>query len=151
MQLSFRERQLKDIETLLDIRASTRDNAITRERLAELGITRESSMQSMENPNIKCFVCEHNSKVIGFCMGNAENGEVQVLAVLPTYEGSGIGKKLLSLVVEWLRAFNPPRIWLGASPRSDLRSHGFYRALGWQATGERDSHGDEALVLIDRK
>jgi GNAT superfamily N-acetyltransferase len=129
MHLIYRESEPLDIERLFKIRAATRDNAILRERLAELGITPESTIKSFASPLYKCFVCADGSTVVGYCAGNAASGEVQVLAVLPEYEGIGIGKRLLSLIVGWLRTFNPPRIWLGASPRSELRSHGFYRAL----------------------
>jgi GNAT superfamily N-acetyltransferase len=72
---------------------------------------------------------------------------VLVLAVLPAFEGRGIGKTLLSLAVDWLRSFRPTRIWLGASSDPRTRSHGFYRALGWRSVGRRDTHGDEVLEL----
>lgn len=44
--------------------------------------------------------------------GNAATGEVLTLSVLPTYEGLGIRRRLLSLVVDWLRAEGAKRIWL---------------------------------------
>ena len=80
-------------------------------------------------------------------MGESDRGEVLVLAVLPEYERQGIGKSLLSLVVDWLRSFNPTRVWLGASPNPETRAYGFYRALGWRPIGETDTNGDEILVL----
>src|SRR4029077_12508496 len=79
--------------------------------------------------------------------GRPATGEVLVLAVLPQFEGRGIGKTLLSLAVNCLRSFKPTRIWLGASSDPGTRSHGFYRALGWRPVGEKDTHGDEILVL----
>jgi GNAT superfamily N-acetyltransferase len=38
------------------------------------------------------------------CNGDGETCEILVLAVLPEYEGRGIGSKLLAHVVEWLRS-----------------------------------------------
>jgi hypothetical protein len=39
------------------------------------------------------------------------------------------------------------RIWLAApSDRAD-RAYGFYRAVGWQATGDRTKKGDDILEL----
>jgi len=70
-----------------------------------------------------------------------------VLAVLPEFEARGIGRRLLTLVVEWLRSCNHHRIWLAASPDPSVRAYGFYRSLGWHATGERLRNGDEILVL----
>ena len=70
-----------------------------------------------------------------------------VLAVLPEYEARGIGSRLLTLVVEWLRSCGHDRIWLAASPKPEVRAYGFYRSLGWHPTGERLQNGDEILVL----
>ncbi|HET8529938.1 MAG TPA: GNAT family N-acetyltransferase [Methylomirabilota bacterium] len=73
--------------------------------------------------------------------------EVLVLAVLPEFEGRGIGKTLLSLAVGWLRSFGQTRIWLSASSDPETRAYGFYRSLSWRPVGKRDPSGDEILVL----
>jgi GNAT superfamily N-acetyltransferase len=72
---------------------------------------------------------------------------VLVLAVLPEYEGHGIGTRLLSHAVAWLRAMGFQRPWLTVSPDLRIRTHGFYRALGWQPTGRPLDNGDEILIL----
>ena len=63
---------------------------------------------------------------------------VVVVAVLPEYEGRGVGERLLS------RRCGRP--WLAANPDPAGRSHGFYRSKGWRPTGE-PVHDDEVLVL----
>jgi GNAT superfamily N-acetyltransferase len=83
-------------------------------------------------------------------MGDSGKGEVLVLAMLPDFEGRGIGATLLSRVVEWLRSFNPARVWLSASSDPATRAYGFYRAAGWRPIGEIDTNGDEILVLDHR-
>ena len=93
------------------------------------------------------WVCSCDARIVGFCIGRADVGEVLVLAVLPEFEGRGIGKALLSLAVDWLRSVNPERIWLAASPDPGTRAYGFYRSRGWRPVGERDANGDEVLVL----
>lgn len=70
-----------------------------------------------------------------------------VLAVLPEYEGRGVGKRLLGEVVGELRALGHRRLWLAAAPDPAIRAHGFYRSQGWRPTGEVDGIGDEILVL----
>ena len=80
-------------------------------------------------------------------MGHSDTGEVMVLAVLPEYEARGIGRRILALVVEWLRSCNHDSIWLAASPDPEVRAYGFYRSLGWHATGETLQNGDQILVL----
>lgn len=147
MTVTFRQVCEADIEELLDVRAATRENALSRDQLARMGITAAAIAESLAAGTTRGWVCSRDSRIVGFCMGDSERGEVLVLALLPDYERRGIGKALLSRVVDWLGSFNPPRIWLGTSPNPDTRAHGFYRALGWQPTGETDAHGDEVLVL----
>ena len=129
------------------MRAATRENALSRAQLKQMGITAASVADGLAGGTLQGWVCSCDSRIVGFCMGDSERGEVGVLAVLPDYERRGIGKALLSRVVDWLGSFNPPSIWLGAPPNPDTRAHGFYRALGWRPTGETDAHGDQVLVL----
>ena len=147
MELIFRETQPGDIQSLFRVRARTRENALSQEYLASLGITAESIRANMESGRVIGRVCLHESEVVGFCNGDSETGEVLVLAVLPNYEGKGIGRRLLLNVVEQLRSLGCGMIWLCASADSRIRAHGFYRSLGWRQTGERFENGDEMLML----
>ena len=74
-------------------------------------------------------------------------GEVgpKVLALLPEFENQGIGKALLSRVVETLTNIGFTRLFLGCSSDPASRSYGFYRHLGWRSTGTFDARGDEVL------
>ena len=143
----FRETQPPDINACFSVRERTRENAIPRERLAAIGITPESSAEGLEAGRVKGWVCEDGGEVVGFCSGDTGTGEVLVLAVLPGYEGKGVGRRLLAEVVRELRAQGHGRVWLAASADPAHRSHGFYRAQGWKPTGEVDAAGDEILVL----
>jgi ribosomal protein S18 acetylase RimI-like enzyme len=131
----------------LRVRAATRENALSRERLARMGITPASIAESLAGGTTRGWLCSWESRIVGFCMGDSHSGEVLVLAVLPEAEGRGIGKTLLSLVVEWSCSVNPARVWLGAPRDPGVRAYGFYRALGWRPVGETDANGDEILVL----
>lgn len=146
-EVTFRETRQTDLEGLFEVRAATRENPVSRDTLAKLGITADSVAAGLSGGWTKGWVCEHGSRVVGFCTGDLATGEVLVLAVLPQYEGLGIGRKLLSLVVGQLSAARARRVWLAASSNPAVRSYGFYRALGWRATGERTGNGDEILVL----
>ena len=83
--------------------------------------------------------------VVAFCYGDTQTGEVLVLAVLPDYEGAGVGRHLLSLMVDSLLSVGFPELWLAASPDPKIRAHGFYRRVGWQPTKTYDDNGDEIL------
>lgn len=145
--MRFRAMREDDVDELFDVRAATRENAISRERLAGMGITPASVADNLAAGRTRGWVCSCESRIVGFCIGESASGEVLVLAVLPEFEGRGIGKTLLSLAVDWLRSFRPGRIWLGASADPGTRSYGFYRSLGWRPVHEKDAHGDEVLVL----
>jgi ribosomal protein S18 acetylase RimI-like enzyme len=143
----FRETQLTEVEALFEVRARTRQNPLSRAALAQLGITPESTAADLRSGKIAGYVCTCDSHVVGFCSGDVGSGEVLVLAVLPDYEGRGIGKQLLSHVVARLIGGGMQRVWLAAAADPTVRAHGFYRALGWRPTGESTSNGDEILEL----
>ena len=151
MDLLFRETLPSDIDGLFSVRARTRENPISKEGLASIGITSDSIAKQMAGGRVKGWVCLHGSTLVGFCNGDAETGEVLVLAVLPEYERRGIGTYLLSRVVEWLRSVDSDTIWLAASPDTRIRAHGFYRSLGWRPNGKKQQNGDEILVLESDK
>ena len=80
--------------------------------------------------------------------GNSNSGEVVVLAVLPAFEGQGVGRQLLLLVVELLHALGHTKLFLGCSSDPAVRSYGFYRYLDWRSAGTIDAHGDEVLEFL---
>jgi ribosomal protein S18 acetylase RimI-like enzyme len=135
MKSIYREMNIYDLPEVFLVRLSTRENNVTITELEEdYGITPESVAEAMKT-NVKGWVCEVSKKVVGFSMGNRTTGEVEVIAVLPDYEGRDIGKKLLSLAQEWLFASGQKEIWLYSNPDPDTRAYGFYRRLGWKSTG----------------
>jgi GNAT superfamily N-acetyltransferase len=147
MQLIYRETQISDVEELFVVRANTRENRLSKENLASLGITTESVAASISAGQIKGYVCLDDSTLVAFCNGDLETGEILVLAVRQTYEGKGIGTRVLARVVELLRSAGHLTIWLAASPSDAMRAHGFYRSLGWRPNGAKQDNGDEILVL----
>ena len=136
-----------DAAECIHLRGMTRENPIRAPRLASLGITAESSSKSIEAGEVIGHVCTEGGAIVGYCFGVRDTGEIQVLALLPDYENLGIGKVLLSRVVEDLRSLGFKRLFLGCSRNPAHRSYGFYRHLGWRSTGESDAHGDEVLEL----
>ena len=68
-----------------------------------------------------------------------------VLALLPEFEGNGIGKILLAKASKILVEQGHSRLFLGCSQDSKTRSYGFYRNLGWRSTKTYDNNGDEVL------
>jgi GNAT superfamily N-acetyltransferase len=148
--MQFRPASPLDSLECVRIRGLTRENAVSEQRLAALGITAESWANDTRTGELQGFVCMVGTEMAGYCYGASKTGEVVVLALQPAYEKLGIGRKLLSLVVAQLQSLGHARLFLGCSPDPAVRSHGFYRPLGWQSTGHFNHHGDEVLELVSQ-
>jgi ribosomal protein S18 acetylase RimI-like enzyme len=98
---------------------------------------------------VRGWLVEDEGSVVAFAMGDRSNGEVQVVAVHPGYEGRGYGKAVLAAVVDWLVAEGHAEVWLYAARDPAVRATGFYRRLGWTPTGEVKG-SDEVLSLTPR-
>ncbi len=148
MQFKIRRALPADAAACVELRGRTRENAISPERLRAYGITVESWASDIETDTLAGHVCCSEDKLVGYCFGARLTGEVVVLALLPEAERSGLGRRLLALVVQDLRSAGHSRLFLGCSPDPAGRSYGFYRHLGWRSTATFDRAGDEILELV---
>jgi ribosomal protein S18 acetylase RimI-like enzyme len=145
MNLKFREKRFADLNQFADIGDTAEEQSSSgRALLLRLGIQIPPARADLLR-RIHLWECADESKVVGHCSGDLATGEILSLSVIKDYEGQGIGRKLLSLVVGRLRAEVVQRIWLVAPAGPALRAFGFYRALGWRPTGERREGGSEVL------
>ena len=147
MPLTHRPAMPADAPACITLRGLTRQNAITAARLAAMGITEASWAEGIRSGATPGHVALQGDALAGYCFGDRDSGEVLVLALLPAFEGCGLGRDLLARVVRQLADLGHRRLHLGCSTDPASRSHGFYRHLGWQPTGRLDSHGDEILEL----
>ena len=145
--MQYRRAISSDLPACLDVRGRTRDNPLTVDHLASLGITPESGGPLIDSGHSVGFVATSTSQVVGFCFADTRSGEVTVLALLPEFEGEGIGRTLLQLTTQILFSSGYEEVWLKASPDSQTRAYGFYRHLGWQWRGITDEIGDQILRL----
>ncbi|WP_037338693.1 GNAT family N-acetyltransferase [Saccharospirillum impatiens] len=145
--LHFRKTENGDVTALFDVRSKTRENPISTARLAEMGVTHASTVEGLETGQLCSWVCLSGPNVVGFCTGHLPTGEVLVLAVLPEFEGQGIGKQLLGNVVDAIQQGGTHPIWLSADSNATVKAHGFYRRLGWVPSGQTLGNGDEVLEL----
>jgi len=145
--IDFRVAIPQDIASCIAIRGRTRENAVPAARLAQLGITEVSWSAQVRQGELSGFVAEDRAALVGYCFGDVATGEIVVLALLPTHEGLGLGRQLLTMTVHHLKSLGHSRLFLGCSDDPSHRSHGFYRRLGWLPNGQRDGYGDEVLEL----
>ena len=133
MCISARYREIgpEDMDAIFGVRVATWHNERGAEELLQLGITHDSVREMMQTSH-RGWLCEIESRVVGFAMGNKATGEMWVIAVLKEFEGQGIGKSLLNLVEEWLFSEGWKEIWLTTDRDENLRAVGFYRHLDWK-------------------
>lgn len=146
--LHYRLAEPGDIASCVELRGRTRENAVSAERLAALGITVASWSAQVRRGELVGHVAWQGDRMAGYAFGDVSTGEVVVLALLPDFEGQGVGATLLRTLVADLQARGHRRLFLGCSSNPAVRSHGFYRHLGWQPTGRQDRLGDEELELL---
>ena len=146
MNLHYRPAHPDDAAACIDLRGRTRENAFSAEDLRALGITRESWSNGIRDDALPGVVALADGELAGYCFGDRDSGEIMVLALLPAYEGRGIGRALLDQVMRMLRALGHERLFLSCAADPGVRSHGFYRRLGWEPTGEIDPAGDKVLA-----
>jgi phosphoglycolate phosphatase len=149
--LSYRAAVPEDIAQCIVLRGRTRDNAVSIERLKELGITHSSWSRSVADGSLPGYVCLDEGKIVGYCFGDKATGEIVVLALLPEWEGKGIGRCLLNKVVADFVRLGFKRLFLGCSAKPEHRSHGFYRHLGWSPTGIVYANQDEELEYFPER
>lgn len=128
--MEFREILAADVPALFDLRPRTRENVMTVEQLARLGITVETVIESFSISN-KGWLCADAGHVVGFSIADRSTGELAVVAVLPEYEGRGIGGTLMGLAEAWLWESGCKRAWLTTDTDISLRAYGFYRKRCW--------------------
>jgi len=137
--LAFREIEPRDIPELLVLRTLVKQNRLSAEDLVKMGITEETVAAKLEAA-YKGWLCENqNGLIVGFSMGNQDDGEMWVIAVLPEFEGQGIGRKLMLLVQDWLFQSHD-ELWLTTEHDPGNRAYGFYQSLGWRETGVEKDH-----------
>ena len=148
MHLNYRSALPADAAECVALRGKTRENAFSEEQLRSIGITAKSWGANIRSGTLPGHVCRFEGKIVGYCFGVRESGEIQVLVVLPDFENRGIGRELLKRTTRRLAELGHKRLFLGCSPYPTSRSYGFYRHLGWRSTGTFDQYGDEILEIF---
>jgi GNAT superfamily N-acetyltransferase len=82
------------------------------------------------------WVCVVNDTVVGFSIVVLVENNVWALFVQPEYEGTGIGKMLHKIMLDWYFENTDQTIWLGTD--NNTRAQTFYTKQGWTAVG---THG----------
>ena len=126
-----------DVEAVFHIRTSVRENHLSLEQMAAMGITPDAIREAIAAEPC-AWLAEADGKAVGFAMVDAEEGCVFAAFVLPEWEGRGLGQRLMAEAEASLFRRHET-IWLETDGRS--RASGFYAHLGWKPTAT-DGNGD---------
>lgn len=148
MPAAYRPVAVEDVPALFAVRLATRENVVTLEEMEKRHAVTPASVADGLRNQVRGWLCEDDGQIVGFALGDGETGEVLVVALLPAWEGRGIGKALLQRVRDWLFACGHEQIWLLANPDPAVRASGFYRRLGWRPTGAR--RGEDQVLRLRR-
>lgn len=138
MRLTYRPAIESDMAMLYDIRFAVEENRCYDP--AEIPVSRVLPVL-LEGGS---FVCLDGDWPVGFSMASYELGELFGLFLRPGYQRLGIGRRLLELAVDWMRAKRATAMRLTTDPGT--RAEGIYRAAGWEAAGVSEL-GELLLVL----
>ena len=128
MTITIRDAAQADIPAIFEVRTSVRENHLSVEQMAKLGITKETILQVLhQEPCI--WVAVHGERIVGFSMGDAAEACLFAAFVRPEWQGQGIGRRLMERAEAFLFARHSS-IWLHTDGSS--RAAGFYERLGWK-------------------
>ena len=127
--MNFREASLSDIPQLSKVRLAVKENALNNPAL----ITEQDYVDYLSKRG-KGWVCELDNDVVGFAIGDLEKHNVWALFVQPDFEGQGIGRELLIMLLDWYYSQTTDTIWLSTAPNT--RAADFYKSFGWKETGK---------------
>ena len=126
--MRFREATPADISQIQFVR-----NAVKENTLSDPALVSDNDCLVYITQRGKGWVCEMESRIVGFSIVDLKENNVWALFVHPDAEGLGIGRKLQELMLNWYFAQTQQTLWLGTAPGT--RAEGFYRKSGWEETG----------------
>lgn len=129
----YREASVEDIKQIQVVRNSVKENMLSNPALVT-----DADCEDYITRRGKGWVCEADSKIVGFAIADLIKHNIWALFVDPAYEGKGIGRKLHDMMMDWYFQQTDATVWLSTSPGTKAES--FYRNRGWQETG---LHGKE--------
>ena len=112
---------------------------LMKELNAELNVTPQQQQRSVASPGTRIFVAENDEKhIVGcatLCVFESPTGRkasVEDVVVLPAYRGQGIGRTLLTRIIDFTRTkLAPIDLRLTSNP-ARTEANAMYQALGFE-------------------
>lgn len=127
----LRQALRQDITAMHRVRLSVQEN-----RLTSAIVTEADYLPAIEETG-RGWVVEVQGNVVGFAIGNIQDGNIWALFIEPGHERQGHGRALHDAMVAWLWSQGLRTLWLTTA--SGTRAQHFYETAGWQRTGQTKS------------
>ncbi len=131
--MKFRRATVNDIESMSEIRIAVTENPLSDPSL----ITPKMYQDYLERLG-RSWVCEVDSKIIGFSAAEIADNSIWALFVSPEEENKGAGKQLLKLATDWLFSLGAQKVMLGTE--INTRADEFYKLQGWERGEMKDQY-----------
>jgi GNAT superfamily N-acetyltransferase len=129
--MALRLATIHDIDAMHAVRLAVRENV-----LADENRVRPEHYRAMLQESGRGWVREESHKVVAFGIADHTHRNIWALFVAPGFEGQGIGRELLEVMVTWLFEQSPEPVWL--TTERNTRAEHFYSRAGWRAVGSAD-------------
>lgn len=107
-------------------------------------LNKEKLFEQLTNPESEFYFVKNESQTVGYFKvntGQAQNEkrpspslEIERIYVMATYQGKGIGKKILEQTIDIAKSKNLKNIWLGVWEKN-LKAISFYQKFGFKQFG----------------
>jgi GNAT superfamily N-acetyltransferase len=124
----LRQALTTDVSGMQRVRLAVRENRLSR----TTHITEHDYVAAITELG-RGWVIEVAGNIVAFAVGYKTDGNIWALFVDPEHEGKGYGKRLHSVLIDWLWTQGLDHLWLTTAPNT--RAEGFYVKQGWQNQG----------------
>lgn len=121
---------MHDVKQMMKIRLAVKEN-----RLSDPSMITEKEYEEFMRMQGRGWVFETFGEIAGFAFVDLSNSSIWALFVHPDQEGKGIGKKLLSEMLDWYFSHLEKTLWLTTA--AETRAEHFYKAAGWIETARQ--------------
>jgi GNAT superfamily N-acetyltransferase len=126
LPMPLRPATVWDVDAMHAVRVAVRENALSDENRVLQGDYRAMLQESGRG-----WGHDESKKVVAFGIADHAHRNIWALFVAPGFEGQGIGRGLLDVMVTWLFAQGRDPVWLTTG--RNTRAEHFYSAAGWRA------------------
>jgi GNAT superfamily N-acetyltransferase len=133
----LREARVEDLPEITRIRTSVRENHLSIEGMAALGITHETTAARMRSGELGSWVATLDGQIAAFAMADKTTGNLWALFTDPEHEAKGCGAALLTTCENWLKEQGHATAILDTARNGKAVT--FYAKRGWMEY-DRDEH-----------